>query len=490
MTDSLKNLAGEMVLADWPKEGLDAIWPVLSQHPLGGFIFHSRDIQSPQWLRAVAKELWAYYNVQGWLPPWLAVTEEGGTVQRMRPWFNPPSAMSLGNHDETRLTQETGRLVGQFLLASGVNWNFAPVVDVVTEQKSHVIGTRSFGSDPDVVARHSVAWLQGQQEAGVMATAKHFPGHGMTAKDSHLERPVVGMAERERALHLKPYRHAIAAGVGSIMTAHIGYPQYDARPATLSPYWIRQVLREELGFNGLVVTDALSMRGISESLTPEAAAVAALRAGVDVIDCGGSFQQAIVIYHALREYLERCLAGQGDVSVEDLEAVYQRITAAKHKLQPPESWPDWPEASAWKPIYASLAPKALGVPPSLAGNDLALTEVWASGSRPTAVEEEDHARPDILWLDARNPDTWDLRLGRIRGAQGPVVLYTENLWKHPELTERLQTNVKGRVVQVVAVADPVDADLFPGVPSIKLYGNREMARQVVARSRGAERSVP
>lgn len=490
MTDSLKNLAGEMVLADWPKEGLDVIWPVLRQHPLGGFIFHSRDIKSPQWLRAVAEELWAYYNDQGWLPPWLAVTEEGGTVQRMRPWFNPPSAMSLGARDEVMLSRETGRLVGQFLLASGVNWNFAPVVDVVTEKKSHVIGTRSFGSDPDVVARHSVAWLQGQQEAGVMATAKHFPGHGMTARDSHLERPVVGMAERDRDLHLEPYRHAIAAGVGSVMTAHIAYPQYDARPATLSPYWIRRVLREELGFDGLIVTDALSMKGIAESLAPEAAAVAALEAGVDVMDCGGSFQQAMAIYQALQDYLERCATGRGGVSLEELAAVYQRISSAKQKILPPESWPDWPDARAWKPIYASLAPKELTVSRSFGGNDLPLTEVWASGSRPTAVEEDGTRRPDILWLNAGNPVAWDQQLSQIQSARGPVVLYAENLWKHPELARRLRVSLKDRHLKVIAVADPVDADLFPDAPSIKLYGNREMAHEVMVTSSGHERSIP
>lgn len=461
-----------MTLADWPREGLDAIWPVLRQHPLGGYIFHSHDIKSPQWLRSVARELWGYYQDQGWLPPWLAVTEEGGTVQRMRPWFNPPSAMSLGRLDDLELSRETGRLVGQFLLASGVNWNFAPVVDVVTERRSHVIGTRSFGSDPALVSRHAVAWLQGHQAAGVMATAKHFPGHGMTTKDSHLEQPVVGLGEHDQTLHLEPYRHAIAAGVGAVMTAHIAYPESDPRPATLSPYWIRQVLRGELGFSGLVVTDALSMKGIADTLTSDQAAVSALTAGADVMDCGGTFERAREVFHALWAYLEQCANGEGSLSLDDVQAVRRRIAAAKATLAPPEAWPDWPQPEELNTLYSRLRPRVRRLP----ANEPRPVEVWASGSRPTAVEEESHTEPTVHWLEAGNADGWSETLKQVQQSSGPVVLYAENVWKHPKLVEAIQTHLESRLRSVVVLADPVDAELFPGTPAVHLYGNRELAR--------------
>ena len=169
--------------------------------------------------------------------------------------------------------------------------NFAPVADVNTNPHNPVIGVRSFGADPELVARHVAAFVRGTQRQGVAACAKHFPGHGDTAVDSHLDLPVVA-GDLEAAL--LPFRAAIAAGVKAVMTGHLVVPGLDELPATLSRRIITGLLREELGFDGLVVTDALEMRAISGGVGVEEAGVQALAAGVDALCVGHDLHEETV----------------------------------------------------------------------------------------------------------------------------------------------------------------------------------------------------
>jgi beta-N-acetylhexosaminidase len=220
----------------------------------------------------------------------IAIDEEGGDVTRLhqRTGSPYPGNAVLGRIDDLALTREVAAAVGAELAAAGVTLDFAPDVDINSDERNPVIGVRSFGADPALVSRHAVAWIAGLQATGVAASAKHFPGHGDTASDSHLAMPVVDLpldALRER--ELLPFAAAVRAGTRSVMTSHILLPQLDAeRVATFSSRILGELLRGELGFEGAIVTDALDMRGASGEIGMAAAAVRALSAGADLLCLG------------------------------------------------------------------------------------------------------------------------------------------------------------------------------------------------------------
>ncbi len=214
----------------------------------------------------------------------LATDEEGGDVTRLewREGSSYPSAAGLGAVADVALTEEVAAAIGADLAGVGINWNFAPVADV-NVPANPVIGVRAFGDDEAVVAPHVAAFVRGLQRSRVAACAKHFPGHGATELDSHLELPVV---TGDLAAALGPFRAAIEAGVRTIMTAHVVVPGLGDEPATLNQRIVRGLLREELGFDGVLVADALEMRAVSATVGVEVAAVRALRAGVDLLCVG------------------------------------------------------------------------------------------------------------------------------------------------------------------------------------------------------------
>jgi beta-N-acetylhexosaminidase len=219
----------------------------------------------------------------------LALDEEGGDVTRLE-WdtgSSYPGGAALGAVDDVAVTEAVGASIAADLAAAGVNWNLAPVADV-NVPANPVIGTRAFGSDPDLVGRHVAAFVRGTQSHHVAACAKHFPGHGSTEQDSHLELPtLVG----DVAAGLEPFRAAIATGVQTIMTAHVRV--YDL-PATIDPRIVADLLRGELGFDGVVMADALEMKGVSALLGVEQAAVSALQAGCDALCVGHDLHEEAV----------------------------------------------------------------------------------------------------------------------------------------------------------------------------------------------------
>jgi beta-N-acetylhexosaminidase len=221
----------------------------------------------------------------------VAVDEEGGDVTRLHypTGSTQPGNALLGRLDDTGLTGASAAAIGRELAAYGINLDLAPVVDVNSADENPVIGVRSFGADAAVVARHTAAYVAGMQAAGVAACAKHFPGHGDTVTDSHLALPHVhAEAHVLDARELEPFRAAIEVGVACIMTSHVVVAAIDAaRPATFSPTLLGDVLRSRLGFEGVIVSDALDMAGASAETGIPDAAVRALVAGCDLL-CVGS----------------------------------------------------------------------------------------------------------------------------------------------------------------------------------------------------------
>ncbi|GII89821.1 hydrolase [Sinosporangium siamense] len=221
----------------------------------------------------------------------VGIDEESGEVTRLEVAHGStrPGSFALGVVDDTSLTEEIARELGHDLAEIGVNFDFAPSVDVNSNPDNPVIGLRSFGADPALVARHARAFIRGMQSAGVAACAKHFPGHGDTAVDSHHALPLVtaGLDELSE-IALLPFREAIEEGVRSIMTAHLLVPAYDGdRAATLSPRVLTGLLRDELGYDGLIITDGIEMQAVAGPHGLGRASALAIAAGADLVCVGG-----------------------------------------------------------------------------------------------------------------------------------------------------------------------------------------------------------
>ncbi|KES07839.1 sugar hydrolase [Streptomyces toyocaensis] len=221
----------------------------------------------------------------------VAIDEESGDVTRLevRTGSSFPGGLALGAVDDTGLTRDVARELGRRLAECGINFNWAPSADVNANPDNPVIGVRSFGRDAGLVARHTAAYVEGLQSTGVAACTKHFPGHGDTSVDSHLALPHIDLdATTLHERELQPFRAAIAAGTRAVMTAHIRVPVLDPdHPATLSRRILTDLLRGELGYEGLIVTDGMEMRAISGTYGLQQGVVLAIAAGADAICVGG-----------------------------------------------------------------------------------------------------------------------------------------------------------------------------------------------------------
>ena len=338
----------------------------------------------------------------------VATDEEAGDVTRLHmatgsPW---PGNAALGAVDDVRLTEVVAAGVGAELGSVGVDLDLAPVVDVNSNPDNPVIGVRSFGAVPELVARHTTAFVSGLQSAGVGACAKHFPGHGDTAVDSHLGLPTVDASlEVLRARELVPFAAAVASGAVAVMTSHVLLPAIDAElPATLSGR-VLGVLRRELGFDGLVVTDALDMAGVSAGRGVPAAAVAALVAGCDLLCLGADKTEgdldAVVtaVVHAVKA---------GELDEARLAAAAERVLAARR----------------WVQGLRAVAPAGGSDGGSAAGGDLVAAGL-AAGRQVAARSVEVAARPVQVAAggspDARLPDLGHATVLRFRTGSNAAV---------------------------------------------------------------------
>jgi beta-N-acetylhexosaminidase len=276
--------AGQLLFVGFP--GADAPPPVLErvrEGRVGGVVLFKRNVETPEQLRALVGAL------RGAAPPGLpllvALDQEGGRVQRLRgPWTEWPAMRRVAEAGGPERTAALAAALARELREAGFELDFAPVVDVDTNPANPVIGDRSFARTPEAVGRHASAFVAALQAGGVAACAKHFPGHGDTAQDSHHELPRLDHdLARLRSVELPPFRAAIAAGVASVMTAHLLIPALDPdRPATLSPRALA-LLREELGYDGVVFSDDLEMRAVADRYPIEQRVELSLRAGVDAL---------------------------------------------------------------------------------------------------------------------------------------------------------------------------------------------------------------
>ncbi|HYG56762.1 MAG TPA: beta-N-acetylhexosaminidase, partial [Symbiobacteriaceae bacterium] len=303
---------------------------------LGGVILFTRNVKSPDQVRALTAAMQgaARRSRQG-LPLAIAIDQEGGTVVRMDEpsgYTHFPSNMAMGAADDETLTYRSALVMATEMRAVGLNWNYAPVLDVNNNPLNPVIGVRSYGASPELVARHGVAAVRGFQAGGVAACAKHFPGHGDTSVDSHLALPVIPHdRNRLNAVELLPFREAIKAGLDSIMTAHVFFPALEpeaGRPATLSRNVMTGLLREELGFDGVICSDCLEMKAIADNFMPDQIVRFAVDAGVDALLVSHTWETQQVLFEALLQAVR-----SGRISEERIAQSAYRIVRMKQNRQ-------------------------------------------------------------------------------------------------------------------------------------------------------------
>ncbi|RVU44401.1 beta-N-acetylhexosaminidase [Rubrivivax rivuli] len=289
---------GRLVMVDIPGTRLDAdTADFLARHHIGGVCLFRKNLGTEAEVRTLTAAL---REVMG-PGALIGIDQEGGAVVRATFLPPPPAAMALGAADSPALAQAVGAAVARGLKGLGINWNFAPVLDINSNPANPVIAERAFGDDAATVERLAGAWMRGSLAEGVACCVKHFPGHGDTQTDSHHALPVVHKSRAELyALELAPFR-ALCPEAPAVMTAHIVYPQLDAeRPATLSPAILQGILRDEWGYDGVVITDALMMQAVAARWGHARAAVMALQAGADLVLAQGSREEQQATLDALQ----------------------------------------------------------------------------------------------------------------------------------------------------------------------------------------------
>jgi len=316
---SQMTLAGQEILEIWQP---------------GAVVLMESNIQTPEQITRLTNSYQETITNAGGLPLLVAVDQEGGIIARLQDGFTVwPVPMLLTAADDTNLAREVGAAMALELRAVGINMNLAPVADLLTNPRNPIIGRRSFGSVPSQVGRTIAGVIEGMQEGSVLATLKHFPGHGDTSEDSHVTLPVVTHdMERLRDVELVPFVTGIEAGSGTVMVAHIWFTELDpveAIPASLSHNVVAGLLREELAYDGIIMTDALDMDSIDTRLSFEEAAVHAVEAGVDLIAIGANAGEGIQA-RSMQAVVDAVRVGR--ISEERIDESVKRILTAKQQV--------------------------------------------------------------------------------------------------------------------------------------------------------------
>jgi beta-N-acetylhexosaminidase len=316
---------------------------LIQNHHTGGIILFSRNIQDAQQVLELTRDLQAIARDAGHRYPLLiAIDQENGMVQRLGQGSTTfPGNMALGAIGSEQIAHDVALATGRELKALGINLNLAPVVDVNNNPANPVIGVRSFGEDPHAVARLAVAALKGYSSAGVLTCLKHFPGHGDTATDSHLSLPTIPYSmKRLEEIELVPFRRGIEAGADSVMIAHIYFSSLMpdvVLPATLSPVVVRKLLREKLGFDGVIISDCLEMSAIAETAGVERGSVMALQAGIDLVLVSHQYTRQRASIEAIQAAMRA-----GALSPAGLRLSAERVLRLKHRCL---SWSDLPASN-------------------------------------------------------------------------------------------------------------------------------------------------
>ncbi|SCF34286.1 beta-N-acetylhexosaminidase [Micromonospora viridifaciens] len=463
--------------------GVDNAAQAVARYHLGGFVYfaYAGNTNSPQQVAGLSNGIQQVAVAQpSGVPLLLSTDQEQGAVVRLGPPATQfPGNMALGAGRSVDDAGTAARITGQELRAVGINQDLAPVADVNVNPANPVIGVRSFGEDPSIAADMVAAQVTNYQAAGVAATVKHFPGHGDTAVDSHSGLPVIAhsRAELDR-IDLPPFRAAIARGADAIMTAHIVVPALDPSgdPATLSHPILTGLLRQELGYDGVVVTDSLGMAGVRQKYGDARVPVLALRAGVDILVNPPVMQ---VAYDAVREAVRN-----GELTEQRIDESVTRILRLKWRrgvVAAPFVDPAAVSRTVGTPDHLAVAQAISDRTTTLLRTDAALpipaghrilVTGWDDPAAPTTTQALGAAlgrhgvTPDVLSTGA-NPTAARIDAAVAAARQHDTTVVLTNRATGDAGQQRLVKAVAAARVPlvVIAVRDPYDVTMFPDVPA-------------------------
>jgi beta-N-acetylhexosaminidase len=476
---------------------------VVDKYGLGGVIYFawSNNVQDPQQIARLSNGLQraaADRDTKVDPPLLISTDQEMGVVVRVGPPATQlPGSMALGATRDPRAAQQAAQVTGRELRAMGINQNYAPDADVNVDPQNPVIGVRSFSSDPTLVSQLVAAQVTGYEKPGhqgVSSTAKHFPGHGDTSTDSHYGLPVIDHTREEwEQLDEPPFRAAVEAGIDSIMTAHIVVPSLDPSedPATLSQPILTGLLRERLGYDGVVVTDSLQMEGVREKYGDDEVAVRAILAGADQLLMPMDMD---VAYEAVQEAV-----ASGRIPAERLDESVERILRMKYErgvVQQPYVTERRVERVVGTPEHQQVAQSITdrtvtavanpegALPTQVDGESVLVTGAGAAPT--TALADRLAARGAVSQVvETGLAPTAQRQADAVAAASGKdlVVVLTNKAWSNPaqqQLVSQLQAT--GVPVVVVAVRDPYDAAyVSPDLPFLATYSSTAVSMESVAK---------
>ncbi|HEV7766058.1 MAG TPA: glycoside hydrolase family 3 protein [Thermoanaerobaculia bacterium] len=449
---------------------------LVSEVGVGAIALYAQNIQSPQQLRELTAGIRALGATR--VPPFIAVDQEGGEVTRIfHASSNAPGNMALGATRSSELSYATGRAIGRDLRHFGITMNFAPVLDMATTPRS-AINIRSFGSDPDLVSRLGSAFIRGQSEAGIASVPKHFPGIGDAEVDSHRGLPILDADAETRRRHMNVFRAALAHADG-VMIGHVLQPSLDrVNPATLSPA-VMSVLRRDLRYDGLLVTDALQMSAIDRSAGIGRVAVRSILAGADLV---------IVLWHdrdrqEVISALEAAYAS-GELTDERLRASLRRILRVKLRV---DVWRPAAEEPATADVAAEVASKAITLLrdrrkliPLKTRPDDRIVYVGPVGAIADTVATK-HALHPPARLTEPMIGTWSKRARALAGDATLIVGVAQNRNQMKILQAIRRVRPKARFLLISLGSPDLIRDLPDADAYVCAYGFLDVSQQAVAR---------
>lgn len=344
---TLTEKIGQRLVGGFPGTEMDeGFIRLVKEYKIGNVILFQHNVESSDQLLRLCRSIRELIAAETGHRPFITIDQEGGGVTRLpREAVNVPGAMALAATGDPENAYRAALLTARELRAFGIDFDLAPSVDVNCDPDNPIIGVRSFGDTPEQVERYALAALRGYTDGGVLCSAKHFPGHGDTAMDTHVSLPCIDkpLEELER-MELRPFRAMIEAGCPAVTTTHILFPQLepDGLPATMSRRIITGLLRERMGFQGLVISDCMEMDAIARYYGSAKGAVKAMAAGVDLVFISHT---ASVLEETARAI--RAAAEAGELSMEEMDASVEKILACKARVSgDPAGTPGLPEAMA------------------------------------------------------------------------------------------------------------------------------------------------
>ena len=485
----------------------EEIVKLIKDYHISGVIYFARNVEDPKQVHVLSRELQKAAKDAGAAPLFISIDQEGGMVARITEGVTlSPGNMALAAGGDEEIVYQLGKVVGTELRLLGINMNYAPCMDVNNNPLNPVIGVRSYGESAEDVAKLGVQSVKGLQDANVSAVVKHFPGHGDTSVDSHLDLPVVNHdLKRLKELELVPFYEAFKHGADAVMIAHVAFPSIDPEkvPSTLSRKVVTELLRGEMGYGGVVVTDCMEMNAIIDYYGMEEAAILAVEAGIDQVLISHTFERQTRAIEAVIKAVE-----SGRISMQHIDAAVERVLKLKEVRNLQAELPEWTyckrEIGSVK--HTELAQKAseasitlvrgsegflplqpeekillISVDPYVtSGADETLYSQVTIGS--FLVDKLPNLTEVIISVTPEQEEVEKL----ILAASGveKILVATYQAVQHDsqaDLVRRLITEY-GDKVGVIALRSPYDVDKFPEVSTyILTYESRKLALQSVSK---------